>query len=90
MDDAHRENPELSLNAALVRIGQRRRVTTSHAKWIKDLDAVVRELKGARDNLLGVFWNRMLGHGTSGVRRMWHLLRGEGTLDARDTLKRLM
>lgn len=37
-----------------------------------------------------VFWSRKLGRGISGVRKMWHLLRREGTPVARCTVERLM
>ena len=37
-----------------------------------------------------VFWDRKLGRGISGVRKMRHLLRREGTVIARCTLERLM
>jgi putative transposase len=37
-----------------------------------------------------VFWDRKLGRGISGVRKMWHLLRREGTPVARCTVERLM
>lgn len=37
-----------------------------------------------------VFWDRKLGRGISGVRKMWHLLRREGIVIARCTVERLM
>jgi len=37
-----------------------------------------------------VFWDRDLGRGISGYRKMWHLLRREGIVVARCTVERLM
>lgn len=37
-----------------------------------------------------VFWDRKRGRGISGVRKMWHLLRREGTPAARYTVERLL
>ena len=38
----------------------------------------------------GVFWDRSLGRGVSGVRKVWRLLRREGVVVARCTVERLM
>ena len=37
-----------------------------------------------------VFWDRKLGRGISGVRKVWRLLRREGIVVARCTVERLM
>ncbi|WP_396642744.1 IS3 family transposase [Microbacterium sp.] len=182
--EARKEDPELSLNAAVIRIGQRVGVnadtlrgwckqaaidagerpgtTTSEAQRIKALEAEVRELKRANEILLAassffragarpatavvvqfiddhrdrfgvepicrvltehavpiapsgyyafkkrplsaraesdaelvvqierVFWDRKLGRGISGARKVWRLLRREGIVVARCTVERLM
>jgi len=36
------------------------------------------------------FWDRKLGRGIAGVRKMWHLMRREGVVVARCTVERLM
>ncbi|MCW4352593.1 IS3 family transposase [Hoyosella sp. YIM 151337] len=184
VQEAREQDPDLSLNAAVIRIGQRtgvnadtlrgwvkqadidagRRpgVTTSDAARIKELEAENRELKRANEILLAassffragarpatalvvqfiddhrhrfgvepicrvltehgvkiapsgyyafktrpasarairdeeliveierVFWDRRLGRGISGARKMWHLLKREGIVVARCTVERLM
>ena len=52
VEEARKEDPELSLNAAVIWIGQRPGTTTDDAKKIKDLEAEVRELKRANEILL--------------------------------------
>lgn len=37
-----------------------------------------------------IFWDRKLGRGIAGARKMWHLLRREGIVVARCTVERLM
>ncbi|WP_369800147.1 IS3 family transposase [Tersicoccus sp. Bi-70] len=182
--EARREDPELSLNAAVIRVGQRTGVnpdtlrgwskqaaidagerpgtSTNDAARIKSLEAEVRELKRANEILLAassffragarpatavvvqfidehrarfgvepicrvltehgvpiapsgyyafktrptsaraiadaelvvqierVFWDRSLGRGVSGARKIWRLLAREGITVARCTVERLM
>ncbi|WP_308492713.1 IS3 family transposase [Microbacterium terrisoli] len=184
VQEARKEDPELSVNQAVIRIGQRVGVnpdtlrgwvkqaqidageragtTTDDASKIKQLEAEVRELKRANEILLAaskflragarpatavvvqfiddhrarfgvepicrvltkhgvkiapsgyyafkkrpasaravadaelvvqierVFWDRDLGRGISGVRKVWRLLRREGITVARCTVERLM
>ncbi|MEW1963599.1 IS3 family transposase [Microbacterium sp. NPDC077644] len=184
VQEARKEDPELSVNQAVIRIGQRVGVnpdtlrgwvkqaqidagerpgtTTDDASRIKQLEAEVRELKRANEILLAaskflragarpatavvtqfiddhrdrfgvepicrvltehgvkiapsgyyafkkrpdsaravsdaelvvqierVFWDRALGRGISGARKIWRLLKREGIVVARCTVERLM
>jgi putative transposase len=71
------------------------RVLTEHAVPIapsKNRPASARAVKDAQlvIEIERVFWDRKLGRGISGARKIWRLLRREGIVVARCTVERLM